>query len=286
MSSSKTLLKWLDQISKIGIKTPLAGIDIGRDRNNPSDVELDLVADGLSALLKNGKPMLLVLDEVQHLATNKEFEPLVFALRGLLDSQRQHIKVLFTGSSRNGLNQLFRRRKAPLFSSSQQIDLPELGSPFLEHLNHAFLQATGRSLRLAECQAAFRQLKKVPYDYQQVLDILMRAGHTDITSITQSYLQNLDQGDEHANIWKSLKAVDQAVLCCMLEPDYQGPYTPEANRFMAERLGLDQLDTATIQNALNRLKKNNIIASVGHGRYELEDPNLADWIRYQQDSES
>ena len=46
----------------------------------------------------------------------------------------------------------------------------------------------------------------------------------------------------------------------------------------AEQLGLETLDTAPVQNAVNRLRRAGHIASVAQGQYELEDPYFADWI--------
>lgn len=285
LSVGKRLSNWLQTINKLGIKTPYGGIDIGTQTAESDDLNLDLITEGLDETLKLGKPVLLVLDEVQHLATRTEFESLVFALRGIFDHHRQQLKVVYTGSSRNGLNTLFKRKNAALFSSSQQIDLPELGTPFLEHLGHAFLQATNRQLRLAECQAAYRQLKKIPYDYQQVIDILMRHGGTDIESVTQRYIEEQGFSDEHAEIWQALKPVDQAVLRCIAEDDINGLYTQSSMNFIASQLGLDRIERPTVQNALNRLKHKNIVASTGHGQYDLEDPHFKDWVLQMAGSE-
>lgn len=51
--------------------------------------------------------------------TELRFEPIVYALRGIIDQNRDKMRVLYTGSSRSGLQQLFKRRNAPMFSSSQ-----------------------------------------------------------------------------------------------------------------------------------------------------------------------
>ena len=285
LSAAKRLSNWFQTINKLGIKTPYGGIDIGTQTAESEDLNLDLITGGLDEILGIGKPVLLILDEVQHLATRPEFEPLVFALRGLFDHHRQQLKVVYTGSSRNGLNTLFKRKNAALFSSSQQIDLPELGSPFLEHLSHAFFQATQRHLRLAECQTAFRQLKKIPYDYQQVIDILMRQGGIDIESVTQRYIQEQGFSDEHADIWQSLKPVDRAVLRRIAEDTINGLYTQSSMNYISEQLGLDAIERPTVQNALNRLKNRNIVASTGYGQYDFEDPHFKDWLLQMADNE-
>ena len=139
--------------------------------------ELLRLQQSFDRLMGGKKKVLLCLDEVQHLATRPEFEPLVYFLRTLIDSMQDRLEVIFTGSSRDGLQKLFTRRKAPLFNSSSQIDLPELGSPFVEHIARAFHQATGRTLDPAEAVEAFRLLGKVPFSFRVCVDSLMRTGN-------------------------------------------------------------------------------------------------------------
>ena len=58
------------------------------------------------------------LNEVQMLADEKQFGPLVTALRSALDAHRDRIKAIFTGSSQDGLRLMFQKEKAPHCISS------------------------------------------------------------------------------------------------------------------------------------------------------------------------
>ncbi len=240
--------------------------------------KLEVIQQLFDLLLKDGRQLLLALDEVQHLATDKKFEPIVYALRGIIDPNRDQIRVLYTGSSRGGLRKLFARRNAALFSSSQQIDLPTFGRGYLEFTADVFNQATGRALNINECAKAFRTVKKVPYDFRGVIDMLITHGGTDIAGVAELYLADNSQEDTYRVSWDSLKPMDKLVLQYIIMRGGVGIYTVEARSHLAEQLGLDVLDTAPVQNAVNRLRRDGHIASVAQGQYEMEDPYFADWI--------
>ena len=260
-----------------GIDTPVGGVSLELTGAEPAK-KLDAVQEMFDALVADGRRVLLALDEVQHLATHKAFEPLVYALRGMIDSNRDRVRVIYTGSSRSGLQKLFKKRNAPLFSSSQQIDLPEFGRGYLEHMAAAFHERTKRTLDLNECQAAFKMLKKVPFDYRQVIDQLMINGGTDIRAAASAYLEANNQDETYLATWTDMKSVDRAVMQWVISGSPQGMYSQEARTFIAESLGMDDIAIPQIQNAVNRLKKKGHLAPIEQGRYEAEDPYFSDWI--------
>lgn len=264
------------KLQAFGINTPIVGANVSASQSNEAE-KLDIIQGLFDLLLEDGRKLLVALDEVQHLATEERFEPIVYALRGIIDLNRERVHVLYTGSSRSGLQRLFTRRNAPLFSSSQQIDLPEFDRQYLEYISSVFHAATGRSLDLDACVEAFKLVKKVPYDYRQVISMLIEHGGTDIVSITKSYLSENSQEEHYQAEWAALKPVDRVVLRFIVDMGV-GLYTAEARSQMADQLGLDNIEVATIQNSINRLRQASLIAPVGQGRYELEDPYFGDWL--------
>lgn len=270
------LKQTMGKIRGFGFNTPVGGASASlKDTSEPD--KLNIIQELFDLLQQDSRKTLLALDEVQHLATESRFEPIVYALRGMIDLNRERVSVLYTGSSRSGLQRLFRRRNAPLFSSSQQIDLPDLGLGYLQHTAQVFHAATGRTLDIDDCSTAFKIVKRVPYDYRQINDKLILHGGTDIVSIATRYLEENSQEDTYQADWASLKPVDRAVLKLIITGN-AGMYTTEARAFIAEQLGLADVDVPTIQNAVNRLRRASHIAPIGQGRYELEDPYFADWI--------
>lgn len=70
-------------------------------------------------------PGLLIIEEIQHLATRAEFELFTFQLRTLIDQAGSKIRTLFTSSSQVELKQLFQDPKGPFYHFSLESDFPE-----------------------------------------------------------------------------------------------------------------------------------------------------------------
>lgn len=86
-----------------------------------------MIEAAFSELETTNKPVLLLLDEVQHLATSPDFYDFTAALRSFMTARSdQKVKGIFSGSSQEGLAQLFKRTKAPFFNASSQLEFPEL----------------------------------------------------------------------------------------------------------------------------------------------------------------
>lgn len=89
-------------------------------------------------------PILLLLDEVQHLATRKEFSGFTKSLRSFMVNRADHkIKGIFTGSNRQGLLRLFKETNAAFFESSQSLPFHELPDDFVTYQLNNYRLATG-----------------------------------------------------------------------------------------------------------------------------------------------
>lgn len=264
---------------EVGIDgTVKASAEVSGRNIPPQEDDLSQLRSRFETLLSGKRKILLCLDEVQHLATDRAFEPLVFFLRTLLDENRDKLYVVYTGSSRDGLYRLFNCRKAPLFRSSSQIDLPELGSGFVKHMLDAFDQATARTLCYTRALNAFHTLNRVPRDFRAVIEGMVLSGETDITSATERYRQFTNDANEYEKIWSQLKPIEQAILAVIAQ-NIAGPYHEDARRFIATWLGVTEPDVAThtIQNALNRLR-GEFLAPVEKGVWVFEDLDFKIWV--------
>lgn len=231
------------------------------------------------SLINKHDRILLCLDEVQHLATKPAFENLIFFLRTILDENRKSVRVIYTGSSRDDLRKLFSKRKAALFQSSSQLELPELGAAFVEHMRHCYMQASGREFSMRDGMAAFHSLNHVPSQFRSVLEIMTLSGHSDIMSTAALERDNQIEDSNYPEIWRSLKSIDQAILSWIARGGdslYQDP----CKEFVARHLGIDspQVQTHTIQNSVNRLRRH-YLSLLSHGSYDFEDANFRDWIQ-------
>ncbi|MFT6464759.1 hypothetical protein [Halopseudomonas sp.] len=239
--------------------------------------KLEAIQEVFEFLVSDDRRVVLVLEEIQQLNTDKSFEPLVFALRGMIDANRQRLRVIYTGSNRTGLQRLFNNRRAPLFSSARMIEIPDLGLEYLKHMGSAFNAATGRALNIHECISVFKALGRVPLHYRKTIEKLALKGGRDIHLASQEYLAENSKDEAHYATWMQLKPIDRAVAQWVASGNTQGAYGQEARRFVSERLGTNDIKVHSIQNAVNRMLKIGVLASVAQGKYVIENPLFRDW---------
>lgn len=254
--------------------------DVGkRSGSEPDPDTLRALKEALSTLVAKHERILLCLDEAQHLATRPEFENLVFFLRTFLDQNRKRVRVMYTGSSRDGLRKLFNKRKAALFQSSSQIDLPQLGSGFVEHMRQCYKQATTQDFSLRDGLIAFSTLNYVPREFRSVLEKMILSGSSDIINEAAIARDEQVEDSNYPATWNTLKSIDQAILIWIAHGG-TGLYQEACKDYIASHLGIDpdQVETHHIQNAVNRLR-GELLSLVSHGNYEFEDARFQEWIQ-------
>jgi len=97
------------KIKKTTVSNELLGkmeVEFADNPSKPTSKELIYLEQLLSTLEKKAgkKTILLLVDEVQHLATSSQFDPLAHTLRTMLDKRQGRVKSIFTGSSRHYIN--------------------------------------------------------------------------------------------------------------------------------------------------------------------------------------
>lgn len=247
-------------------------------RSAGGQAALQALPDMVDAVIaaSRGK-VLIALDEIQHLA-KPEFQELVAALRTTLDVRKKSVKTVFTGSSRNRLQMMFSQIKAPLFQFSQTTDFPDLDERFVDFIMHSFRQATGREVPPAESRRAFEALSCTPGLFHDAVERLMKIGGTDIMAIAEQVLAESRDASGYVQRLMELRPLDREVMRAVIE---RLPlYTEETRTRLALAVGVDgELTTRQVQIAVERLVAEQIIYQAGRGVYEIEDDQLADWLR-------
>ena len=276
-------------VKKIG----LAGgsIDLGEApmRRRPTDPAL-LVDWLLKQLIIVGrKPVLLIFDEVQELAYVPAGEAIVSSLRAALTRQRKFVRVIFTGSSEEGLRALLSRSRAALYEGASTLSFPHLDESFLRFLIARVKTRFSRRIEFADCSAAFERLHYRP---RAMIDLILLFLSKDSTSMVELVGQQLEAyllEHDYAAQWQALKPLER-LLC-------QTILAGRAVTSGAERLHLAKhmqlpartggVPPGTIAKALRALQAEHIIARRGgaRGSYRLDDPVFAEWIRRQGDSD-
>ncbi len=254
-----------------------AEVDLSALRGRPPD-SLLLHLDGLlERVSRRGRPAILLLDEVQELARRPENEALVAALRTSLDRRSDRLRVVFTGSSREGLAAMFSARTAPFFHFASQIGLPVLGDGFVHHVMGAFRTASGRTLPPAEMLAAFGQMRRSPFVFRTLLDVLLHDPALTVEAAMDEVRSRIAASLDYSRVWLSLSPLQRATAS-VLATDLDRPFTRKFRAAVGARLQESPPSAARIQGALRRLVRLDL-ADATAGGWILADPEFASWVR-------
>ncbi|UPG94121.1 hypothetical protein [Luteibacter aegosomatissinici] len=224
----------------------------------------------LTALADKGVT-LLILDEVQALAGAKR-EDFVAALRTVIQKLQGKLLVFYTGSSRDGLNSMFRQQKAPLFASAMAVQLPDLGDAFIEDRLSFLRLRTQAVVSKQALDAAFETLGRTPEFLNEVILHLLIAGNGDIDAAMGRWVHA--QNDTGlGSVLDELKPLELGVMNLLAQPAHPSVYSSEALEWLSARINTsEKLTPARVQAALKKLMRMELVGPTGrHGEYEIED---------------
>jgi hypothetical protein len=227
-------------------------------------------------LLGKGKA-LLIIDEVQHLATRKDFENLAATLRSLLQSAQGEVFALFTGSSQDGLAKMFRRSKAPFYRFSSDVAFPELGRDFVAHLGRTFHEVTGRNWEEDRAFDLYIARGQMPVYLRELYSLCIMQNLSVAEADKVVWKSLMDEGQFEALI-QDLPALDQAVLVGILCG--KSLFSSEFCESLADELPSRSAPTPQqVQSALNRLRRRDLVANTDRGTWEIEDGAVESYLR-------
>lgn len=247
------------------------------DGGSRSDAQKDAerLLKAFEALLRKTKrqPILLVIDEAQTLAMPR-FEPLVKTLRATFQSYDQRIVRLFTGSSRIGLERMFRRTRAPLFGQGGTMNaFPPLDRAFVQHICAWFAERTGgANLDESAAWRGFEGLHRSARLFRAAVEAVLIGRAGDITGACEAaQLDLLDDAVLRAKI-ERLTPLQREVLRIVWRQGaelYAATTLKELGKRLRATVALPQ-----VQSALQRLERMELIYRAGHGEYCIELPEL------------
>jgi len=242
--------------------------------------ELALRIEELVVKLVSKKRLLLLVDEAQELARNKENELMAMALRTAITKNSDKLRVVFTGSSRTQLAHVFSNSNAPLFSVGATVqEFPRLGRELVEFIAEKFQAASGRTLDVAAGWAAFQEFHQQPEPFLSVVVALLI--NTSLTFRRAVAIEKAEQDKEenHEGTWASLDAMQRQLLLLFVNDPQAKPFGKTALAKLAKALGVPSLAPADVQYSLNSLKVNTIISKAPGGVHTFESAAFERWVR-------
>lgn len=255
----------------------IIGIRAGFELRDPEQVKVTM-KELIEYLTKGSSQTLLLMDEVQVLARDEKNKDFVAALRTVLDIYKDSIKVIFTGSSRQGLRRMFSQSDAPFFHFGQNLPFPELERDFIDHMVSIFNRATGRKLDSEALWNIFLDIDKVPQLLRSLVERLVLYPDLSPEQAKEKLLQEIIEDREYATAWDERSILERLLLKAIII-DEKEFFSKAMRDKLAQYMGLEDLPVSTVQSAIRTLQRRNIIGSLPEkGTYYIDDPNFKSWL--------
>lgn len=257
-----------------------ASVDFGdapARRPLPSAAELRLDALVVRLAAAAGKPILLMLDEIQALGEVAGGEKIIATLRAVLHKRRDILKSVFTGSSQETMVRMLSTAGSPMYQFAQLLDFPVLGDEFLQQLADHFAEVhPGKSLSLEDLRRVFARIGFKPGLMRDLVKSLSAEGLTDVDAGVKRFLLE----DRQVVGWSALLQPHDLFERAVLLTIAQG----------LPPMGRDTLDTlATVQGsrptvakvraAIERLRRAGLLVKAGGGPTAVDDPLFAEYLQ-------
>lgn len=265
----------LSRIRKLGVNA--AGIGANAELDGPKAVSVDMKT--IFSCLADKAKVVLLMDEVQVLTKNDNNQQFIAGLRTSLDIHKDTIKVIFTGSSREGLRRMFSQASAPFFHFGQNLPFPELDKEFTNHLSHVFGEVTKREIDQDILWQTFQEMDKVPQLIRSLVERLaLNPGQT-ISEAKESLLSDVFNDRAYIEVWAKSSKLEQIVLR-EIANGAEGLFSEKSRIFLATCLGVPRLTVTSIQSTLRVLQRKNLIGRLPErAGYYIDDPNFKSWLK-------
>ena len=230
----------------------------------------------LKQLDKQKKPLLLVIDEAQVLAS-AEHSDFAHALRAALDIRKETIKVIFAGSSETTLREMFARPSAPFYNWAALEPFPLLDDAFVNFTIRLVNAMARQRISVEHGLQAFDALHRTPEFFKRFVERYMLYQPQGADAALVHTKASVFSDEHFLKQWNEMNPADQAVLTLLARGESE-LHSQVALARLAELIG-KTVTRNTSAHALRRLQADNQITRLAFGDYRVEDEAFADWIR-------
>lgn len=288
--------KALRRIKKVNLKAKIKSVfeaELG--------IEIDAVgtkggaslARALTALNQhNQKPIVLIIDEIQHALTTADGAQMLFALKAARDALNlknpatPQLAILATGSVRSKIAALV-LKKSEAFYGAAVADFPALDASFVEfvlksklaHVRTEALPNTSNAVK------AFELVGNRPEDFDLILQQAVVSGSPmDFALIEYAVRRRVEMLNELKHHLAVLPPLQRAILRRMADEDADfAPFTAAALAYYTECCGESRagksFTNGDVQRALDALEsKHRLIWRSARGAYALDDQMIGELL--------
>jgi uncharacterized protein len=241
------------------------------------ELRLDALVVRLAAAA--GRPILLMLDEIQALGDVPGGEKIIASLRAVLHKRRDVLKAVFTGSSQEAMARMLSTAGAPMYQFAQLLDFPVLGDEYLEQLADHFAQVhRGKRLALSELQEVFAQIGFKPRLMRDLVKSLSAEGRTDVKAGVTRFLMD----DQQVAGWNALlHPCDEFERGVLLAIATGRPIFGRDTMLALPKIQGSAPTLAKVRAAVERLRKAGLISKTAYQPATIDDPLFAEFLRAQ-----
>ena len=226
------------------------------------------------------KAILLLLDEVQELAGDKTGELAMKAVRALANKYKAdgRVLLLMTGSSREGLTQLFAAHGQPSFGLAERQDFPMLGRDYVDYVVARANESRARAHKLKPeaFVEAFATLGHRPADLEAFVGHVATYNIADVVGAVPAFLRSRYPPDMFEQRFKAFTPL-QRVLLAEIAAGATELTGQKMLHAVAAQLGTS-VSAAGIRKALISLPAD-LMSNPERGAYVIVDPLFASWLR-------
>ena len=266
------------EVKRVGMMG--ASLDLGNAparRPLPSAPELRLDALVVRLSSASGKPVLLMLDEIQSLGDVADGEKIIAALRAVLHKRRAVLMAVFTGSSQEAMARMLTSAGAPMYQFAQLLDFPVLGDEYLQQLaNHFATIHPGKGLKLEDLRRVFARIGFKPRLMRDLVKSISAEGLTDVDAGVKRYLLDDRQVSGWSALLQPYDLFERGVLLAIA----QG--RPPMGRETLDALGKGQggrPTVAKVRAAIERLRRAGLVSRSNGGPTAIDDPLFAQYLQ-------
>ncbi|WP_344763769.1 hypothetical protein [Actimicrobium antarcticum] len=268
------------------VKTPVrkvgvlgASLGLGRTptrRDLPDKPELRM--DTLIARLANdaGKPVLLMLDEIQALAHSAGGDAVIASIRAVLQKHKKKVFAVFTGSSQEALGEMMMSAGGPMYQFAQLLTFPFLEIEFLERLAAHFSEVHPRKrLDVVALQRVFEHIGFKPALMKDIVKEMSAEGQTDVRLALEKFMKDDRNVPAWQGVFDALQPLEQAVLVILAH----GIAPMGKDTIMAlSTIPAVNATLAKVRAALDRMRKAGILCNPPKVGYMIEDRLFRDYL--------
>jgi len=284
------------RVGKLNVKTKVATVleaEFGIEIDTVGEKEGTSLAKAFKALNEQTrKPIVLIIDEVQHTQTSVAGSEMLFALKSARDALNvktpaaPQLIILATGSIRSKISTLV-LKKGEAFYGAAVADFPPLDGSFVEfvlrtkltHLRPEALPGVAAALK------AFNLVGHRPEDFDLILQQAVISGKPlEEVLIERAILRRTEMLNELKRQLAALTPLQRAILRRMVEEEGDfAPFTGASLAFYGECCGRagprKQPTNGDVQRALDSLeRKHRLIWRSARGAYALDDHMIGELL--------